>query len=102
MVALDQSLWFRYFFFQWMFKDVNVRELYQRAAAVRHNLAHRHYLLTYLKRWVAVTLLTFFTGMGLEWLGSISCVFFYTVSALSACTISKIVAAWLLMGKLSP
>ncbi|MDH4395167.1 MAG: hypothetical protein QE278_05790 [Limnobacter sp.] len=96
------SIYFRYFAFQWMFRDVNAKELFQRAAAVRHNLAHRHYLLVYLRRWVFVTLSSFAMGALLEHHGFIACVFFYTVASLSACSLSKILAAWILMGRLEP
>lgn len=102
MANLTHSIYFRYWFFQWLFKDVNVRELYQRAAAVRHNVANRHYLLTYLRRWFVLTVGMFGLGVGLEQAGTLACVFFYTVAALSACSITKIIAAYVLMGKLTP
>jgi len=95
----QHSVLFRYFFFQWMFRDVNAREVFQRAAAVRHNQAQRPYLLVYLRRWAFLTVFAFATGALLEHWGTMACVFFYTVSAISSCTLSKIGAAWLLMGR---
>ncbi|WP_370262589.1 hypothetical protein [Limnobacter sp.] len=98
MANVTHSVLFRYFFFQWMFRDANVSELYQRSAALRHNRAHRHHLKVYLWRWVVVALLMYGLGAILEILGVFACVFFYTVAALAACTISKIAVAYLMLG----
>lgn len=98
----QNNIYIRYFAFQWMFRDVNCKELFQRAAAVRHNLAHRHYLLVYLRRWCCVTLASFACGALLEHYGLMACVFFYTLASLSACSLSKILAAWILIGRLEP
>ena len=102
MQSTQYNIYIRYFAFQWMFRDVNAKEMFQRAAAVRHNLAHRHYLLVYLRRWAFVTLSSFAMGALLEHFGILACALFYTGSTLSACSLSKIVAAWILMGKLQP
>jgi len=92
-------VYFRYFFFQWLFKDASVNELYQRSAAIAHNKANRHHLIAYLRRWVVLALSMYLTGAGLEYLDSLACVFFYTVASLAACTIAKITAAYLLLGR---
>ncbi|HEX4843742.1 MAG TPA: hypothetical protein VFV57_08715 [Limnobacter sp.] len=98
MANFTHSVLFRYFFFQWMFRDVNVREVYQRSAALRHNRAQRHHLKVYLWRWLVVMLLMYGLGAIFEHLGIYACVFFYTVAALAACTISNIAVAYLMLG----
>lgn len=99
MGNFQDSVLFRYFFFHWLFRDASVAELYQRSAAVAHNRANRHHLLTYLRRWLAVASLMYCVGVLLEQLNSMACVFFYTVAALGACTIAKITVAWVFLGK---
>jgi len=46
------TLLYRYFFFGWLFKDVNHGNLLERAAAWRHNRAQARWLPTYLRRWL--------------------------------------------------
>lgn len=99
MGTVSGSIWFRYLAFQWMFRDVNVKDIYLRSAALRHNIDHRHFLLTYLWRWVVVVVSTFSMGIVLESLGLLACVFFYTISAVSVCTCTNILVAYLMLGK---
>ncbi|HEX4879734.1 MAG TPA: hypothetical protein VFV39_07815 [Limnobacter sp.] len=99
MANFTHSVLFRYFFFQWMFRDANVPEVYLRSAALRHNRAQRHHLKVYLLRWLVVTLLMYGLGAILEVLGVFACVFFYTVASLAACTLAKIATAYLLLGQ---
>ena len=93
------SVLFRYFFFDWMFLDANVNELYQRAAAISHNRAQRHHLLVYLRRWIALTLLMFFVGIMLEQMNALASTFFYAAAALCTCSIVKIAVAWVFLGQ---
>lgn len=44
-------LLYRYFFFAWLFKDVNQGNIYERSVAWRHNKSQARWLPTYLKRW---------------------------------------------------
>jgi|JI7StandDraft_1071085.scaffolds.fasta_scaffold758506_1 hypothetical protein len=99
MDNFQSSVLFRYFFFLWLFHDVNVDGLYQRAAAIAHNKAHRHYLLVYLRRWTALTLVMLFSGIMLEQMYALACVFFYTTAALCACTVCNIAVAWVFLGQ---
>lgn len=99
MLDLNDSVYFRYFFFQWLFKDASVNELYQRSAAIAHNKANRHHLIAYLRRWAMLALAMYLAGAGLEYLDSMACVFFYTVASLAGCTIAKITAAYVLLGR---
>ena len=99
MGSFHTSALFRYFFFDWLFHDANVNELYQRAAAISHNKAQRHHLLVYLRRWIALTLVMLFPGIMLEQMNALACTFFYTTAALCTCTIVKIAVAWVFLGQ---
>lgn len=46
-----RTLMYRYLFFGWLFRDVSRGNLFERAAAWRHNLAQAHWLAVYLRRW---------------------------------------------------
>ena len=52
-------LLYRYFFFGWLFRDVNRGTLLERAAAWRHNQAQAHWLGTYVRRWAVSGLLLY-------------------------------------------
>ena len=59
-----EPLWsplYRYFFFDWLFSDVDRGSFMERAAAWRSNREMRKHLPTYLRRWLFV----FFCGYGL-------------------------------------
>ena len=47
-----RTLLYRYFFFGWLYKSVNRGDASERAAALRYNREHSHWLLTYMKRWL--------------------------------------------------
>jgi len=51
------TLLYRYFFYGWLFRDVNRGTLWERAAAWRHNREQAHWLPTYMKRWTVCGLL---------------------------------------------
>ena len=58
-----RTLWYRFLFFDWMFRDVNsARNLYERNAALQHNRHMSQYLPTYLRRWSFFTLAGFALG----------------------------------------
>lgn len=100
----DEPLWslvYRYFFFGWLFRDVNRGTLLERAAAWRFNRDSRHYLLTYLRRWLFV----FAAGYGLgvlfehafELVYAAACC--YSSSCVSASVIFVILLSWLSLSK---
>lgn len=91
-----RTLLYRYFFFAWLFRDVNQGTLLERAAAWRHNRAQAHWLPTYMRRW-------FWCGALLYLLGTVAeslldapglSVFFYVPSAMSLPINAVIGAAW--------
>lgn len=60
------QLLYRYWFYGWMFRDVNRGSLLERAAAWRHNRSRSVWLPTYLRRWTLLGLLCYALGWGLE------------------------------------
>ena len=57
------TLWYRFLFFDWMFRDINTaRNLYERHAAWQHNRHMRRYLPTYLRRWTSLSMAGFALG----------------------------------------
>ena len=62
------TLLYRYFFFGWLFKDVNRGNLLERAAAWRYNREQARWLPTYMRRWLACAAFSYALGMAVEWL----------------------------------
>lgn len=91
------SLLYRYFFFNWLFRDVHHGSWLERSAAWRYNKAHAHWLLTYLKRWVVVNCSAFAAGCftSLLFQGHWICVPFFVLFSLAMSVLTVIVAAWL-------
>ena len=61
-----RQLIYRYWFFGWLFEDVNRASLFERAAAWRHNRQQARWLPVYLRRWAVLTLLSFAFGAVME------------------------------------
>jgi hypothetical protein len=59
-------LLYRYWFYGWLFRDVNRGSLLERAAAWRHNQAAARWLPVYLRRWTVLGSVTFAIGWCLE------------------------------------
>ncbi|MEJ8814451.1 hypothetical protein WKW77_25460 [Variovorax ureilyticus] len=92
-----RSLLYRYFFFQWLFLDVNQGGPIERSVARRHNRAQAHWLLTYMWRWMCCAVLLYGLGGLVEIVIGAPAVsaLFYVPSALSVSVNAVIVAAWL-------
>ena len=90
------NLLYRYFFFGWLFKDVNQGSVFERSAAWRHNQAQARWLPTYMRRWMWCGVVLY--GMGglveslLQFPGV--SVLFYVPCALSIPVNAVIGAAW--------
>ncbi len=56
------TLLYRYFFFDWLFKDARRGDLFQRAAAWRHNHEQARWLPLYMWRWLCFGLILY--GLG--------------------------------------
>jgi hypothetical protein len=60
------QLLYRYWFYGWLFADVNRGSLFERDAAIRHNRSCSRWLPVYLRRWTLLGALTYAMGWGLE------------------------------------
>lgn len=91
------TLLYRYFFFGWLFKDVNRGNLLERAAAWRHNRDQARWLPLYLKRWMWCGLFFYSLGLVAEALlhAPAFSVVFYVPCALSVPINAVIGAAWI-------
>jgi hypothetical protein len=49
-----RSLLYRYFFYDWLFRDVGRGNRFERAAALRHNREQARWLPTYMWRWLVL------------------------------------------------
>jgi len=91
------TLWYRYFFFGWLFRDVSRGSFAERAAAWRFNRRARRYLPIYLRRWLVLVVSSYVLGAWLD--QSLSLVhpaaFFYLVSGVSFAMSVLIVRLWL-------
>ena len=90
------TLLYRYFFFGWLFRDVNRGNVFERAAAWRHNQSQARWLPTYMRRWFWCGALFYGLGSVVEWLLQAPglSVLFYVPSALSVPVNAVICAAW--------
>jgi hypothetical protein len=60
------QLLYRYWFYGWLFRDVNRGNPFERDAARRHNQARSRWLPTYLKRWSLLGFVCFAIGAWIE------------------------------------
>jgi hypothetical protein len=90
------TLLYRYFFFGWLFKDVNTGNVFERAAAWRHNRDQARWLPTYMRRWLGCGILFYGLGSIAEWTLNAPgvSVLFYVPGALSVPVNAVIGAAW--------
>lgn len=91
-----KTLLYRYFFFGWLYKDVSRGNLFERAAALRYNREHAHWLLTYMHRWLWCGLIFYGLGGFAEVLDApLVSMLFYIPGALSVPMNAVIGAAWI-------
>lgn len=92
-----RSVWYRYFFWQWLFRDVCVSDPWQRAAARSHNLQRRMYLTVYMRRWSGLCLFHFAAGCLLEpWFLLLAAAFFCSF-AMSTCVLTTAAVSWVML-----
>lgn len=80
-----RTLLYRFFFFDWLFKDASRGDLFERSAAWRYNQSRARWLPTYMRRWLASGVILFALGGVVEMLMSapgLSAIF-YVPSVLS-------------------
>ena len=97
-----RTLLYRYFFFGWLFRDVNRGSALERAAAWRHNQAQAHWLGTYMRRWFACGLLLYGIGNLVELAAGATLLsaIFYVPSVMAVPINAVIGGAWLGLGRL--
>jgi hypothetical protein len=92
------TLLYRYFFFQWLFKDVELSGtgMFERAAVVRHNRRQANWLPTYMLRWLWCALLLYGLGSGcdLAFDATVAARWFYAASAMCVSFTITIATAW--------
>jgi hypothetical protein len=90
------NLLYRYFFFGWLFRDVNRGNLFERAAAWRHNQAQARWLPTYMRRWLVLGALSFAGGVFVEVVvgAPLASALLYVPGALSVPINAVLVVAW--------
>ena len=95
------SLLYRYWFWEWLFMDMSrIRDVYQRAAAWRHNVAQRRHLPTYMRRWLVVTAANIGVAAVLEkaLAAMLSAAFFYTNGCIAVCVLAVTFVGWVFLG----
>ena len=90
------QLLYRYWFYGWLFVDVNRGSLFERAAARRLNQSRSRWLPTYLRRWTLLGMLCYVIGWGIEPHAppTIALVFFFTC-VLTVPVNAVTLAAWI-------
>ena len=100
----DEPLWsllYRYWFWGWLFRDVNQGDVLRRAASWRHNVAVRGCLTVYMRRWLTLTAAAALAAQAIELVAATAVVpaIFYT-SAIVAIVIFAIAAvAWMFLAE---
>ena len=91
------TLLYRYFFFDWLFKDTGTGNVFERAAAVRHNREQARWLPVYVLRWLWWGLAFYGLGSAAELIleATILSTLFYAISGLSVPFNVAIAVAWI-------
>jgi len=94
-----EPLWhlvYRYWFWGWLFLDVNSGDLLRRAAAWRHNVRQRVHLPVYMRRWLAALVVTGTVAVAIETAldARVAAALFYTGAVM--CSLVQVIAgiAW--------
>ena len=97
-----RTLLYRYFFFAWLFRDASRGNLFERAAAWRHNRAQSRWLPTYLRRWLVLGALLYALGAFVELAlaAPLFSALFYVGGVISLPVDAVIGIAWWMLNKL--
>lgn len=95
------SLLYRYWFWGWLFQDVNSGDPVRRHASRRHNLAMRAWLPTYMGRWLICTGATALVAQGVEASTAppVLPAIFYTGSVLGSVVFIVVVTIWMFLAR---
>ena len=94
------TLWYRFLFFDWLFRDLNAaRDRLERHAVLQHNRRMCRYLPTYLRRWSFMTCFDFGLGCLFEraMQASLLSAWFFTWSCVTLTGIVVISVAWAML-----
>jgi len=90
-------LLYRYFFFDWLFRDASRGTAAERENALRINRQLRHHLLVYLRRWLGLVVFSCALGASFEKELSLNytATVFYCLSSISLVAATMIARLWL-------
>jgi hypothetical protein len=90
-------LLYRYFFFDWLFRDASRGTVLEKENAVRINRQRRHYLLVYLRRWIVLVVGTCALGASFEKAlsANYTATVFYCLSSASLVAAMMIARLWI-------
>jgi hypothetical protein len=94
------SLWYRFLFFDWLFRDVGAaRTRIERHAAFQHNRRMSRYLPVYLRRWSFLTVFDFALGVLFEKVlqAGLLSAWFFTWTCVSLTGMVVIAVAWIIL-----
>ena len=96
-VVSFRVLLYRYFFFDWLFRDASHGTPAERENALRINRQLRHYLLVYLRRWIGMVVFSCALGASFEKALSLNytATVFYCLSSVSLVAATMIARLWL-------
>ena len=91
-----RTLLYRYFFFGWLFRDMTRGNLFERAAAWRHNQSQARWLPTYMRRWLVFGAFSYAAGTFVEMVvgAPAASALLYVPGALSVPINAVIVVTW--------
>jgi len=90
-----RALLYRYFFFGWLFRDVNQDDLFARAAAWRHNKLQARWLPLYMRRYLISGALLFGIGWLIEHASPLLSACFYVPSVMAVPMAAVAAVAWI-------
>lgn len=95
------SLVYRYWFWGWLFRDVNDGDLLRRNASWHHNVAMRSCLRTYMWRWLVCTAATAGVAQGVEAATATTVVpaIFYTSSVIAVVVFTLALTIWMFLAR---
>ena len=92
----SRLLWYRYFFYGWLFHDASCGSAWERSAAWRHNQQQARWLPLYMRRWTLMGLGLFLVAAFVEQIlhSTLASAFFLVPSALSMPYNAVTVVCW--------
>ncbi|MEP7205479.1 MAG: hypothetical protein ABI920_00960 [Casimicrobiaceae bacterium] len=95
------SLLYRYWFWGWLFRDVNLGDPIRRHASWRHNIAMRACLPTYMGRWFTCAAATALVAQGVEASTATAVLpaLFYTGSVLGSLIFIVVATIWMFLAR---